>query len=27
VQKTLQEGLRAWQRMWEPEKKEPEKKP
>jgi hypothetical protein len=27
VQKTLQEGLRAWQRMWEPEKKDPEKKP
>jgi gas vesicle protein len=27
VQKTLQEGLRAWQRMWEPEKKEPERKP
>jgi hypothetical protein len=22
VQKTLQDGLRAWQRMWEPEKKE-----
>ena len=22
VEKTLQEGLRAWQRMWEPEKKE-----
>jgi uncharacterized protein YukE len=21
VQKTLQEGLRAWQRLWEPEKK------
>jgi hypothetical protein len=21
VQKTLQDGLRAWQRMWEPEKK------
>jgi uncharacterized coiled-coil DUF342 family protein len=22
VQKTLQDGLRAWQKMWEPEKKE-----
>ena len=21
MQKTLQDGLRAWQRMWEPEKK------
>ncbi len=24
VQKTLQDGLRAWQRMWEPEKKKTE---
>jgi hypothetical protein len=24
VQKTLQDGLRAWQRMWEPEKKSKE---
>jgi hypothetical protein len=26
VQKTLQDGLRAWQQMWEPEKKSDEKK-